>query len=328
MFAKGVDMGWASQLEEQGVRWIDDDGRTVDVYEMAGRLGADSARLRVFVDPPRIGYWQKRDGSVCMLGRCSRQDLTKQAQRVIRAGLRLMVDIHYSDHFADPEYQEIPSDWLLDDADGLEERVREHTAQVLTDLKDVGVTPEWVQVGNEINNGLLIPAGGLKTHPKELVRFLNAGYEAVKAADPQIKVVTHLASLRFPELCGPFLENFVAEGGKTDILGFSYYPFWDGRPHDAQEFGRWARHYAGTYGKPVMIAEIGGEETDPEGTRTMIRECIQQLQQLPNGQGCGIFYWEPEIGAGLLPDTYPLGAARIAGEKTLQFTQALKGYLD
>ena len=138
-----------------------------------------------------------------------------------------MIDFHYSDHFADPMFQDMPREWESDTDEQLERRVSEHTQEVLGALAEHSIYPEWVQVGNEINNGMMWPRGDLKRSPKQLVRFLNAGYEAVKKVCPDCQVITHLASVCDDALCRPFLDNFFAENGKTDILGFSYYPYWE-----------------------------------------------------------------------------------------------------
>lgn len=335
-FAYGVDFGWVSQLESLGIHWVDEAGALIDPYVAAKRMGADSVRLRVFVDPPGSAYWQKRDGTICMLGFCDPVSVLSAAKRVKQNGMRLMLDVHYSDHFADPEYQEIPSDWLMDNNAMLEQRIRLHTLELLWMLKSEGITPEWIQIGNEINPGILLPKGSLSEHSKELVRFLNAGYEAVKEVDPAIQVMTHLARLYDPEETEPFLNNFFANGGKTDILAFSYYPYWaeletrekTGEPytHSKESVRERLRRIYDACHKPVMIAEIGGYESEPEETADFIRDTIEVLKELPEEAGRGIFYWEPEVNSAVLPDGYPLGAAELVSENTLRFTDALSVY--
>ena len=144
-FAYGVDLGWLSQLEERGVRWVDisgrpdlpggpdksgkpdrpgaadgalgGGGREVDPLCKMKELGADSVRLRVFVNPPREAFWTKKDGTQCMLGFCDKDSVLEMSRRVKKAGMRLMIDFHYSDHFADPEYQDIPAEWEKEDGE-------------------------------------------------------------------------------------------------------------------------------------------------------------------------------------------------------------------
>ena len=82
------------------------------------------------------------------------------------------------------------------------------------------------------------------------------------------------------------------------------------------------------YRKPLMLAEIGGPETEEEETYKLLRSAVRSIKAVPDGQGKGIFYWEPEVGADLLPDQYPLGAARVNGDKNIQFTCAMNAYKD
>lgn len=340
--AYGVDLGWLGQLESRGVRWVEKtqdrrelpEQKEVDPLCALKELGADSVRLRVFVNPPKEAFWTKKDGTTCMLGFCDKESVMEMSKRVKAAGMRLMIDFHYSDHFADPQYQDIPAEWEKEDADGLRKKVYGHTKEVLELLVQNDAAPDWVQVGNEINPGILLPAGSLKEHPKELVSFLNAGYEAVKECCPACQVITHLSCVNIREVCDPFLDTFFELGGKTDILGFSYYPYWYNMIQEVRGkkpvelFYNPLIAYVQKYKKPVMIVEVGGPETDVEGTYQLLVNTIEAVKQVPDGMGTGVFYWEPEVGAELLPDKYPLGAALKVGENTLQLTRALAAYRD
>ncbi|MCR5716440.1 MAG: arabinogalactan endo-1,4-beta-galactosidase [Lachnospiraceae bacterium] len=327
-FAYGVDLGWASQLEAQGYHWVNGKGEAVDPYEEAKNMGANAARFRVFVNPPKGAYWQKRDGSVCMLGFCDIESVCEQARRAKAHGMEIMIDLHYSDHFADPQYQEIPADWLTDDEKTLCEKIKAHTLDVLTALKEAGITPRWVQVGNEINPGILLPKGSLQEAPETLVKFLNAGYEAVKAFDEKILVVTHLAGAQMKDECESFLENFFAHDGKTDILGFSYYPYWFGNVHRPEAVAENLQRYHRVYQKPVLIAEIGEAAKEEEKTYRIIRDIVAIMKEISGEEESGVFYWEPEVSGDEVVDGYPLGASRMIGEKTLCYTKALEAYRD
>lgn len=323
----GVDLGWAGQLEDMGYRWLNRAGEETDIMEASKEIGANAVRLRVFVNPPKEAFWKKREDERCMLGFCDMKNVLKMAKRVKKSGMKLMIDFHYSDHFADPEFQDIPEEWK-DDTDGrLEERVSEHTRKVLGLLAENDIYPEWVQVGNEINNGLMWPRGDLKESPKRLVHFLNAGYDAVKEVCPDCQVITHLAAVCDEPLCRPFLDNFFAENGRTDILGFSYYPYWEQFESDKDMLSEKLKKYSADYHKPVMIVEAGGPDYDAEGSYKIIADCIGALKEQGQKE-TGIFYWEPEITSEILPDKYPLGAAKLVGEKTLQYTRALQAYYD
>lgn len=327
----GVDLGWASQLESQGVRWVDDKGEAIDPVIAAREMGADAVRLRVFVNPPKEAFWQKREGETCMLGFADVKNVLSMSRRVKAAGMKLMIDFHYSDHFADPQLQDIPEEWKGEDVDGLCERVAQHTRQMLTLLTDNEIYPDWVQVGNEINPGILLPIGSVKDSPKDLVKLLNTGYDTVKACCPDTQVITHVACVHSKQMCDSFFTIFFENGGKTDIMGFSYYPYWYRMFENKVScdiFYNPLIYYSEKYGKPVMVCEVGGPEYEEQKTYELLFNTIEALRQVPNEQGLGLFYWEPEVGAALLPDKYPLGAARLVGEKTLQYTKVLTAYRD
>lgn len=324
--ALGVDLGLVSQLEQMGYSWVNAAGEKTDPILLSKQMGADSVRLRVFVNPPENGFWQKRADERCMLGFCDAKSVLETAKRVKKLDMDLMLDFHYSDHFADPLFQDIPRQWEKDTAEELEQHVYEHTEEVLRLFRENGIVPEWVQVGNEINPGILLPRGGLKEAPKQLVRFLNRGYDAVKEVCPETKVITHLAEINCEESCVRFLDNFFANGGETDILGFSYYPYWYHIESDGELLYRWLKMYHDKYKKPVMITEAGGEDSDETGTCNLLRDCMEAVGRIPEDQGLGVFYWEPEVNREVLPDRYPLGAARLVGGKVLQYTKALEAY--
>lgn len=322
----GADLGWVSQLEAEGYRWVDRKQEQIDPVEEVKKLGANAVRLRAFVDPAKDSYWTKKDGTVCMLGFCDADSVRRMARRVMRSGMKLMLDFHYSDHFADPMYQDIPEAWSQAEENALAQHVYDHTAQVLRLLKEDGISVEWVQIGNEINPGMLLPYGSMKEHPDTLIRFLNEGYRAVKEYDPQCKVITHLSAVQMKQHLIPFLDAFLEGGGKTDILGFSYYPYWFSVESNREELAECLREYAEKYEKPVMVVETGGEDREEEKTAEVIRDAIEAILAVPDQKGLGVFYWEPEAAREVLPDHYPLGAAKLVGEKRLAYTNALNIY--
>lgn len=327
-FSLGVDLGWVEQLEQLGYHWVDEKRKTVDPVLEAKELGADAVRLRVFVQPPKESFWTKHDGvTTCMLGYCDPKSVLRMSKRVREAGMRLMIDFHYSDYFADPLCQDIPSAWEGCDEEELAKKVYEHTKEVMQLLVDNGIEPEWVQVGNEINSGIMHPMADFKTHPKELVHYLNAGYDAVKEVSPKSLVITHLAAVTAKQWCVPFWENFVEQGGKTDILGFSYYPYWMKEVSDPKGLAEAMDIYAKQCGKPVMVVEVGDDDSDPQTTYNTITDAILAQKQM-KAEGLGVFYWEPEANRAVLPDQYPLGAAELVCEKTLRYTKALTAYRD
>jgi len=324
----GADLGWVSQLESRGIRWVDEEGRQIDPLQAVKDMGTNTVRLRVFVNPPKEAFWQKKNGTVCMLGFADAESVLEIAKRVKAMDLQLMIDFHYSDHFADPQYQDVPEAWQNEDGEGLKKKVYEHTKEVLHLLVENGAAPEWVQVGNEINPGILLPHGGLKENPGQLVEFLNMGYDAVKECCPDCKVITHIAGPYKPDWCEPFLDNFFEKGGKTDVLGFSHYPYWFKVEQSAEFLLGYLSRYEQKYHKPVMVCEVGGPENEEEGTYQLLMNTMEALERLPDEKGLGVVYWEPEVASGLLPDKYFMGASRLVNEHTLQFTKALSAYRD
>lgn len=333
----GADVSWITQLEEQGYRWVDDTGVQVDPIQAAQNLGVNTVRLRIFVNPPASAYWEKpainfkghmMPGGWTMLGYCDKNSISKLAKRAKALGMDLMIDLHYSDHFADPVFQDIPAAWAQDTADELVQRVSDHTEDVLNTLKSAGVAPEYVQVGNELNMGLLLPVGSFHDAPDQMIRMLNAGYDAVKRCCPDTTVVTHISSGHDLHYIKLFFDVFFAKGGKTDMIGLSYYPYWFGIQHDFHEFLDTLSQTAACYGKPIVLSEIGERYDEPEKSYSLLADTLRVLEHVPDHQGVGMFYWEPEVSAEPLPDRYLLGAACLTGEKTLQYTKALRAYLD
>ena len=336
-FAYGVDVSWVSQLEAQGIHWIDRYGHKADPIALLKTMGADAVRLRVFVNPPAEAFWTKPEKEFagrkfgpekCMLGFCDKDGMLELAKRAKALGMRLMVDFHYSDHFADPVFQDIPEEWKNDSYEQLSGRVAGHTKEVLELLKSQGIYPEWVQVGNELNTGLLLPVGSTRDNPAQLVGLLNAGYRAVKECCPECQVVTHISGGNDYKMCTEFFDIFFQNGGVTDIMGFSYYPYWMKITHDERKLQDDMTRLADKYHKPLMLSEIGGQEKEAEESYQLLVSAVRAIRKVPDGQGLGVFYWEPAVGADLLPDSYPLGAARLVGEKCLQFTKAMEAYAD
>jgi len=148
-FAKGADVGWLSQMESTGYRFYDADGTEKNCLQLLKDRGMNTIRLRVFVNPSndRIN------------GHCSKDETVAMALRAKNLGMRIMIDFHYSDSWADPGQQNKPAAWASHSFTTLLSDVYNHTFEVLTALKNAGVTPEWVQIGNEIPGGMLWPDG-------------------------------------------------------------------------------------------------------------------------------------------------------------------------
>ena len=201
------------------------------------------------------------------------------AKRVKDAGMKLLLDFHYSDYWADPQQQNKPLAWADLNMDQLKTAVRDYTKNVLIALQEQGTMPDMVQVGNEINHGMLWPDGHI-SHPDNLAALLKAGIEGVNEADPAIPVMLHLALGGQNEEAVFWLDNMIARDVKFDVIGLSYYPRWHGTLDDLQKN---INDLAKRYGKPINIVEYS----------QYAKELNQIIFSLPVDLGKGTCNWEP-----------------------------------
>ena len=324
-FVKGADVGFLQGQERQGVVFHDRNGRERECLELLKndyQIGA--IRMRVWVNP--------RGGD------CDKFALLAMAKRVKALGMDLMVDFHYSDWWADPAKQPIPKAWLGHTFEEMKRDLHDHTVEVLTLLKDNGIAPRWVQVGNETSNGMLWSVktdergwelkdslgrttithsmGHIKTEPEQYAGFIRTGYDAVKEVFPEAVVIVHLDRGHKQSLYDWNLDTVLKYGGRFDMVGMSLYPYWAQRDHPELKADDIItdcmaniRHVSEKYHCDVMIVETGYEvderhpELMDEGRRQLAR-VIREARTETNGHCRGVFYWEPQC----LPGGYRLGA--------------------
>lgn len=169
VFAKGADVSWLSEMEYYKWPFYNQNGAKQDLLHILKDHGINSIRLRVWVNPS-INFSNKAD-------------VVKQAVRAKNMGFRIMIDFHYSDKWADPGQQSKPKAWENKSFNDLMKAVYDHTYDVMNALKSNGVYPEWVQVGNETNDGMLWEDGRASANMKQFAWLINSGYDAVKAAN-------------------------------------------------------------------------------------------------------------------------------------------------
>lgn len=285
VFAKGADISWVTEMEQKGMKFYDAGGKETDCFQLMKDMGLNAVRLRVWVDPKEHGNW------------CNTTDLVAKAKRAKNLGMDVMVDFHYSDWWADPGQQHKPAAWKGLNLAGLKKAVADHTADVLNALKAAGVTPKWVQVGNEIRPGMLwdedaslsgasydIRACDVKEsnttstavkYPKNFVNltaFINAGYDAVKSVFADAIVIVHLDNGYDSELYTWFFDELKKNGGKWDMIGMSIYPYWTMLEHKEYTAEKTItdcianiRLVSGKYDCDVMIVETGMACADDKG---------------------------------------------------------------
>ena len=284
-FAKGADVGWLSQMEATGYKFYDTDGTEKNCLQLLKDRGINTIRLRVFVNP-------SNDRTN---GHCSKDETVAMALRAKNLGMRIMIDFHYSDSWADPAHQTKPAAWANHTFPTLLTDVYNHTFDVLTSLKTAGVTPEWVQIGNEIPSGMLWPDGSY-TNFGQLAQLLNKGYEATKAIDTSIKVVVHIDKGNDNARFRWFFDNARTNNVKYDVIGLSYYPYWINSDYTAtiSDLQNNLNDMVSRYGKEVMVVEVGGDFTLAQNTYNMLAATITAVKNVPNHKGLGVIYWEPE----------------------------------
>ncbi len=173
--------------------------------------------------------------------------------------------------------------------------VYNHTFDVINSLKKAGVTPEWVQIGNEIPGGMLWPDGSTNNWV-QLGQLLNKGYDAVKAVDKKIKIIVHVDEGNNNPKFRAFFDNATAQKVRYDVIGLSYYPYWIKKDYSETiadlQFN--LNDMAQRYNKEVMIVEVGGEDDKIQNTYELLAATIKAVKNVPNNKGIGVLYWEPQ----------------------------------
>ncbi len=284
-FVRGADIGWLAQMEATGYKFYDSTGVQKNCLQILKDKGINTVRLRVWVNPSNDK----------INGHCSKNEVVTMAIRAKEMGMRVMIDFHYSDSWADPGKQNKPAAWTSHSFNQLLTDVYNHTFEVMDTLKKSGVTPTWAQIGNEITWGMLWPDGSTNNWP-QLAQLLNKGYDATKAVDSSIKVVIHVDQGNDNTRFRTFFDNTKNQGVKYDIIGLSYYPYWLGTDYTVtiNDLGNNLNDMVSRYGKEVMVVEVGGDYTLVQNTYTMLVAVIEKVKAVPNNKGLGVIYWEPE----------------------------------
>ncbi|MEO7982578.1 MAG: beta-galactosidase GalA [Bacteroidota bacterium] len=268
----GADISFLPQVEERGIRFSDK-GVEKDAIQILKDHGFNYVRLRIFNDPARdSGYSPKK-------GFCDLEHTKQMTKRVKAAGMKLLLDFHYSDYWADPGKQYKPAAWRNLSFEELKKAVYDYTKKVMEELKAQGTTPDMVQVGNEINHGLLWPDGNV-SNIDGTAQLINAGTAAVKAVDPTVVMLLHVALGGQNHESVFFIDNMIARGVAFDVIGESYYPKWHGTLDDLRDN---LNDLVRRYNKDVIVVEYSA-----------LKEEVNKIAfELPGGKGKGTCIWEP-----------------------------------
>ncbi len=312
-YIKGFDLSTLEEVERCGGKFYDA-GKESSAISILRTYGGNYVRIRLWNDPFTA------DGRDYGAGVCDLSTMLRLARRVKNAGMNWLLDLHYSDFWADPGKQTPPKAWQHLDAKGMEQAVYQYTLDVLCACRAENVIPGMVQVGNELSNGLLWPYGKYPDFDG-IARLVGAGVRAVREFDPSIQVMIHLDNASKNALYRTWFDEYFARGGICDIIGMSYYPLWHGT---LEELEYNLKDIALRYGKPIVLAETSGyfsmddyasyEKLDPEDRKgpPMPRELMAKLrfpttpegqaeytqvlldilEKTPNNLGRGFFWWE------------------------------------
>ncbi len=299
-FIRGVDISTTPQIKNAGGVWKQNNvsGDVLDIFKSNG---ANYVRLRL---------WHTPTGGYCGL------DSTLAFAKNVKAkGLKFLLDIHYSDWWADPGQQTKPAAWKNLSFAILTDSVRSYTRRVINALKNQNTLPDMVQVGNEINSGMLWPDGKISVGGwGNFTTLLKAGIQGVKDVDTTSKIIIHFSEGGDNTKCRWFFDNLKSNGVSFDIIGLSYYSWWHGSLSNAQNN---LNDLATRYNKDIIIVETAypwttqyvndgeqkvgfdptklppGYPVNPQGQRDFLTYLIQMIKNTTSKKGIGFFYWEP-----------------------------------
>lgn len=312
-FARGADISWCTEMENDGIKFYDRNGTETDCFALMKNIGMNAIRLRVWVDPK-----YREDGVLC-----NKADTVKKAERAHSLGMDVMIDFHLSDFFTDPGHQEKPAAWKNYSKDQIVNAIETHVKDVLSALKDKGITPKWVQIGNEINPGILwdedssVSGGtwesdgtytnGMKftKNFSNLASYITAGYNATKSIFPNAEVIIHLADGYNYETFKWIFDELKSRKVKFDMIGMSHYPqnnngkSWKTMNSEAVST---ITQCAKRYGVKVMVVEVGTKSYDEPLAKQVLSSFMESVKN--NSSCAGVFYWEPEVYNYWTPECY------------------------
>jgi arabinogalactan endo-1,4-beta-galactosidase len=300
-FAYGADVSWITEQEAAGKKFYNNSGTQQDIFTVLKGKGINAIRLRVWVNPSSTYN--------------STADVVAKAKRAKAAGMSIMIDFHYSDTWADPGHQTKPAAWASQSFTTLMSTVYNYTYNTLNTIKSNGITPDYVQVGNETSDGMLWQDGRASvsaTNFKNFAWLVNCGYDATKAIFPSAKVIVHVANGFNNTTTRWIFDGLKANGGKWDVCGFSVYPSTTNWASINSQVLTNMQDMVSRYGKQVMICEAGMDVSAAAASKSFLTDLINKTKSVG---GLGVYYWEPQAYASW--QGYNMGAFDSSGKPTV-----------
>jgi arabinogalactan endo-1,4-beta-galactosidase len=291
-FAIGADLSFLKAAEESGFQFKED-GKARPGLEIFRDHGYNWIRLRLFHTPTDLP--NNLEYTLA---------LAKEAKKL---GFKLLLDLHYSDTWADPAKQFLPKAWEGKSHAELVKAVFDYTRDVMIAFKEASVAPDMVQPGNEVINGMLWPDGKIPDNWNNFIDLMKAGIDGIYSgcggsnASPLIMI--HIDQGGHKDKTKYFFDKIIEYGVNFDVIGQSYYPWWHGSLLDLREN---MILMAKEYKKPIMLVEVAycSEPTEyqtkpgpfpetPEGQKEFLEEVTRIVLETPDNLGAGIMWWEP-----------------------------------
>jgi beta-galactosidase len=270
--ALGADISFLPELEAKKVKFSDN-GKVGDAIEILKQHGINYVRLRIFHHPKNDKGYSPKEGF------CDLKNTLAMAKRLKTVGMKFLLDFHYSDYWADPGKQFKPAAWEGLDFPTLTDSLRNYTTYVISELQKQGTTPDMVQIGNEINHGMVWPEGEIG-NLNQLAQLIQAGIDGVKAINQQIPIMLHVALGGQQDEANFFYDSMIERGVNFDVIGLSYYPKWHGTLNDLRDN---MINMSYKYKQDLILVEYSAKK----------KEVNNIVFNLPNGKGKGSFIWEP-----------------------------------
>jgi arabinogalactan endo-1,4-beta-galactosidase len=288
---RAADISSLPRIESAGTVYYNSEGFAEDPLVTLKNSGVNTIRVRIWKDPSG--------------GHSGFGEVSEFAARIRREGMMVWIAVHYSDTWADPGKQEPPARWRGIGFQALKDSVRSYTAKIVSEI-----APDFIQIGNEINHGLLLPHGRVAGNLEEFRELIAAGISGVRCATAEPEVIIHYAGID-----GAVRFYGLLEGIDYDIMGISYYPKWHGS--DLGKLRKTLRTLGERYRRDVIIAEtaypftlgwndwthniVGREDQlilpefppTPPGQKNFVKALVDIIESV--GRGRGLCYWGAEL---------------------------------